>query len=194
MHQITKSNLPTAYGTFSIHTFADNSTQQMPHLALVHQDIDLTQPIIIRIHSECLTGDIFSSMRCDCGAQLDTAMETIGNEKGILLYLRQEGRGIGLINKMKAYNAQDEGMDTHEANVHLGFQPDERDFEIAIQMLVNLGVKEVKLLTNNPEKMEIFKDSSITLVERIPLIINANEVNQNYLETKRKKFGHLLKP
>ena len=194
IYKITESNLPTEYGTFKMHTYASSEKQPMPHIALVHEDTDFGESVLLRIHSECLTGDIFASKRCDCGAQLDTAMQKIGKEKGVLLYLRQEGRGIGLINKMKAYNAQDGGLDTHEANVHLGFEPDQRDYQIAMEIMEDLGVKSVRLLTNNPEKMKLFNESSITLAERIPLIIHSNEVNKGYLETKSKKFGHLLKP
>lgn len=189
---LTTSKLPTDFGHFNIITFAIDETQQMPHIAMVHEDIDLSSDILLRMHSECLTGDIFSSKRCDCGPQLNKAMELIGREKGILLYLRQEGRGIGLINKMKAYNAQDEGMDTHQANLHLGFEADARNYDVALRMLHLLKVKNVRLLTNNPEKIAAFNKSSINLVSRIPLIMKSNEVNKSYLETKSEKFGHLL--
>ncbi len=194
LQRITKTHLPTDYGDFDMYTFAYDETQQMPHLALVHPEADLSSPIILRIHSECLTGDLFASKRCDCGEQLKVSMEMIGKEKGMLIYLRQEGRGIGLINKMRAYNAQDEGMDTFDANVHLGFEPDERDFSMAIDILKEIGVSDIRLLTNNPEKLHAFDGTGIQLSERIPLIINPKEENKSYLETKMKKFGHLLKP
>lgn len=190
---LTRSILPTDYGPFTIVTFKNEHVEAMPHVALIHNETKLDKSVLVRVHSECMTGDLFGSQRCDCGPQLEKSMTLLGVEKGILIYLRQEGRGIGLINKMKAYNAQDEGLDTLEANVHLGFEPDERDYEIAIDILKSLKVSAIRLLTNNPEKMHAFDNSGISLEERIPLIIKANDKNQQYLETKQKKFGHLLK-
>ncbi len=193
VHQITSTKLPTDFGLFNIVTFAKDDQNPMPNIALVHEGFEKNRDTVVRLHSECLTGDLFASQRCDCGAQLNKSLEIIAKEKGVLLYLRQEGRGIGLINKMKAYNAQDEGMDTFDANVHLGFEPDARDYSIAIQMLKSLGISKIKLLTNNPEKMGAFKNSGIELVERLPIVIEANEQNKSYLDTKVEKFGHLLK-
>ncbi len=193
VHQITKTKLPTDFGLFNIVTFASDDKNPMPNIALVHESFDPKNATVVRLHSECLTGDLFASQRCDCGAQLNKSLQIIAEEKGVLLYLRQEGRGIGLINKMKAYNAQDEGMDTFDANVHLGFEPDARDYSIAIQMLKSLEIHKIKLLTNNPEKMAAFKNSGIEMIERLPIIIEANEQNKSYLDTKIVKFGHLLK-
>ena len=165
----------------------------MPHLALVHENIDFNQPVLIRIHSECITGDLFSSKRCDCGEQLLSAMDKISDENGILIYLRQEGRGIGIINKLKAYQLQDLGLDTVEANLHLGLSIDARDFTIALALLSDIGVKKVKLLTNNPDKIEIFNESAIELVERVPLVIVPQEENKDYLRVKKERMGHILK-
>jgi 3,4-dihydroxy 2-butanone 4-phosphate synthase/GTP cyclohydrolase II len=165
----------------------------MPHLALVHENIDFNQPVLIRIHSECITGDLFSSKRCDCGEQLLSAMDKISDENGILIYLRQEGRGIGIINKLKAYQLQDLGLDTVEANLHLGLSIDARDFTIALALLSDIGVKKVRLLTNNPDKTEIFNESSIDLVERVPLVIVPQEENRDYLRVKKERMGHILK-
>ncbi len=165
----------------------------MPHLALVHENIDFNQPVLIRIHSECITGDLFSSKRCDCGEQLLSAMDKISDEHGILIYLRQEGRGIGIINKLKAYQLQDLGLDTVEANLHLGLSIDARDFTIALALLSDIGVKKVRLLTNNPDKIEIFNESAIELVERVPLVIVPQEENRDYLRVKKERMGHILK-
>jgi 3,4-dihydroxy 2-butanone 4-phosphate synthase/GTP cyclohydrolase II len=165
----------------------------MPHLALVHENIDFNQPVLIRIHSECITGDLFSSKRCDCGEQLLSAMDKISDENGILIYLRQEGRGIGIINKLKAYQLQDLGLDTVEANLHLGLSIDARDFTIALALLSDIGVKKVRLLTNNPDKIEIFNESAIELVERVPLAIVPQEENKDYLRVKKERMGHILK-
>lgn len=160
--------IPTPWGNFNLLAYANDTEEWMPHLALVHENIDFTSPVLVRIHSECITGDLFSSKRCDCGEQLMTAMDKIAAANGILIYLRQEGRGIGIINKLKAYQLQDLGMDTVEANLHLGLSVDARDFSIALILLLDLGVKQVRLLTNNPDKLDIFKQNDITLVERVP--------------------------
>jgi GTP cyclohydrolase II len=164
----------------------------MPHLALVHENFDTNQPVLVRIHSECITGDLFGSKRCDCGEQLDRALELTAAKGGIVLYLRQEGRGIGLINKLKAYNLQDNGLNTMDANVHLGLEVDARQYDVAIKMLELLGVKKIRLLTNNPEKIEAFESSKITIVERVPLIIEPNEDNLSYLKTKADDMGHMF--
>lgn len=180
-------NLPTKYGNFKIKAFTNEN------LAIIKGKIDPKKPVLVRLHSECLTGDTFGSMRCDCGDQLHTAMKQINkNGSGIILYLRQEGRGIGLINKLKAYGLQDQGYDTYEANEILGFKPDERNYIIAAKILKDLGISHINLLTNNPDKIDQLENNGITIEKRIPLEIPANEVNHDYLETKRDKFHHLL--
>lgn len=185
--------IPTPWGNYNLLAYASTPEEWMPHLALVNENIDLTKPVLIRIHSECITGDLFSSKRCDCGEQLLAAMDKISNENGILIYLRQEGRGIGIINKLKAYQLQDLGLDTVEANLHLGLSIDARDFNIALFLLHDLGVKKVRLLTNNPDKIEIFNQSDIELVERVPLVIIPNAENRDYLQVKKERMGHILK-
>lgn len=152
----------------------------------------ITENIIVRMHSECMTGDVFHSLRCDCGEQLQRSMKIIAREGGILLYLRQEGRGIGLLNKIKAYALQDKGMDTVEANEHLGFVADERDYRIAGEILKDLGVSSIRLLTNNPYKIKELEQQGIKVAERIPLLVKATKLNQKYLNTKQEKLGHLL--
>lgn len=185
--------LPTDWGDFEMIAFADQASNWMPHLALVHQKTNLSQPVPVRIHSECITGDLFGSHRCDCGDQLTAAMKLIQRQGGVLLYLRQEGRGIGIINKLKAYNLQDSGMNTIDANVHMGLEPDARHYDEAIQMLTELGIKQVKLITNNPEKLHAIEESGIELVERIPLVIPPKEANEDYLRTKAEAMGHMFK-
>ena len=193
LEQLASANLPTLYGDFTIHAFSeDGEDANMPTIALVHKGINKDRPVFIRLHSECLTGDVLGSTKCDCGEQLHKALEIIGKEKGVLLYLRQEGRGIGLVNKLRAYALQDEGMDTVESNVHLGFKPDERNYSEAIEILKKLGITKINLITNNPEKLDVFKDSGIELMERIPVIINPNVKNQDYLNVKKDKMGHLF--
>ncbi len=164
----------------------------MPHLALVHETMDNQGPVLVRIHSECMTGDLFGSKRCDCGEQLDKALELAAENGGVVIYLRQEGRGIGLINKLKAYNLQDKGLDTIQANTHLGFEADEREYDIAIKILKDLGIKAICLLTNNPDKIEAIEHSAIHIVHRVPLVIQPKTENLQYLETKRKEMGHLF--
>ncbi len=185
--------IPTPWGNYNLLAYASHPDEWMPHLALVHENIDFNQPVLIRIHSECITGDLFSSKRCDCGEQLLSAMDKISDEHGILIYLRQEGRGIGIINKLKAYQLQDLGLDTVEANLHLGLSIDARDFTIALALLSDIGVKKVRLLTNNPDKIEIFNESAIELVERVPLVIVPQEENRDYLRVKKERMGHNLK-
>lgn len=172
--------------------FAHYPDDWMPHLALVHELCDLDKPVLTRIHSECITGDLFGSQRCDCGEQLERALEMIAEEHGILLYLRQEGRGIGIINKLKAYNLQDMGFNTIDANLHLGLEVDARHYDIAIEMLRSLGVSRINLLTNNPDKIEAFDDSPVKLVNRIPLVIMPKAENEAYLRTKQRDMGHLF--
>ena len=184
--------IPTDWGPFRMIAYTSEQLEYVPHVAMVHPDIDVTQPVVVRIHSECLTGDLFHSQRCDCGDQLDAAMKEIAISKGIVIYLRQEGRGIGLINKLKAYNKQDEGLDTVEANLALGLDIDSRNYENAIEILEDLKVKSIKLLTNNPDKVNAFDGTSIDVVERISLEITANDNNRKYLKTKQDSLGHFL--
>tara|TARA_B100000795_G_scaffold54833_1_gene35896 strand:+ start:5556 stop:6248 length:693 start_codon:yes stop_codon:yes gene_type:complete len=183
--------LPTSHGEFEMVAF-ESGVKDFPHLALVTKNLDTSKPILTRVHSECLTGDLFGSARCDCGEQLEESLDRISAEGGVLLYLRQEGRGIGLINKMKAYNLQDTGLDTIEANHALGFGSDDRDFNVAIHMYKLLEINKIRLLTNNPEKVNVFKNTGIELVERVPLIIEAHERNAGYLKVKKEQMGHLF--
>ncbi len=185
--------LPTEWGSFILSAFTDDSGDPMPHLALRHPEMDPSEPVYVRVHSECLTGDIFHSLKCDCGQQLDAAMRIIEEKKGAVIYLRQEGRGIGIINKILAYKHQEQGMDTIEANEALGLEADYRDYSIAADILESLGIKQIRLITNNPDKIENLTAHDIEVVERIPLIIPANEINRAYLETKKNSMGHLLK-
>lgn len=185
--------LPTEHGEFELIGY-ENTLSGEHHVALLKGSIDPMTPILIRVHSECLTGDAFSSKRCDCGEQLNAAMHKIQQEgQGILLYMRQEGRGIGLINKIKAYHLQDQGMDTVEANEALGFPDDMRDYGIGAQILKDLGVKKIRLMTNNPRKIGGLSGYGLEIVERVPIQMNHNERNKHYLETKKTKLGHILK-
>lgn len=190
--KLASADLPLRHDPkFTIKIF-QNRYDQAEHLALVHQDIDITKPVLVRIHSECLTGDAFGSVRCDCGKQLDDALMRISEEKGILLYMRQEGRGIGLTNKIKAYHLQSQGFDTVEANHQLGFQADHRHYGMSAQMLQYLGAKQIRLLTNNPKKVQDVEEFGIKVVERLAHESLPTEKNINYLKTKRDKLGHLL--
>ena len=192
LKRVAEAALPTKWGDFTLIGFEELTTGK-EHLALVYGDINTAHPVLTRVHSECLTGDALGSLRCDCGFQLDRAMQQIvENGNGILLYHRQEGRNIGLLNKIRAYALQDKGMDTVEANLHLGFAADERDFTLCADMLTLLGVKEVRLLTNNPNKIAVLRQAGINIVQRIPLIVGQNPNNQHYLTTKQQKLGHLL--
>jgi len=187
------AHLPTKHGDFSIQAYIRSENAEMPHLALSHKKLNVEQAVVVRIHSECLTGDLFASKRCDCGEQLERSMRIIAEEEGVLIYLRQEGRGIGILNKLRAYNHQDEGMNTIEANEALGFMPDERNYSVALHILEDLGIKKIRLLTNNPEKLSAFENSNIEVVEHLPLVVVPNETNQAYLETKESKMGHIFK-
>jgi GTP cyclohydrolase II len=189
---VASSRLPTAWGEFTIHGFEDSASGQ-EHVALTMGDVADGQPVLGRIHSECLTGDALHSLRCDCGAQLDAAMQAIAAEgRGVLLYLRQEGRGIGLINKIRAYALQDQGADTVEANEQLGFEADQRRYDMLATMLGHLGITHLLLMTNNPRKLQALEDLGITVSNRIPLQAGANPHNRQYLATKAGKLGHLL--
>jgi 3,4-dihydroxy 2-butanone 4-phosphate synthase / GTP cyclohydrolase II len=184
--------MPTPYGLFTAHAY-ESFVDPRAYLALVMGEIHPEDEVLVRVHSSCLTGDVFHSLRCDCGNQLHLALEKIRNEgKGVILYLEQEGRGIGLINKLKAYELQEEGLDTVEANQHLGFSADARDYGIGSQILYDLGVRKMRLMTNNPVKRAAIDGYGLTVVERVPLQAGANELNLRYLETKRDKLGHLL--
>ncbi len=187
---ISSAKLPTHLGKFQIHGFIDNSLGQ-EHVALSYGTWDASEIVPIRIHSECLTGDALFSTRCDCGAQLEKAMQNIVQQgKGVLLYLRQEGRGIGLLNKIRAYQLQDEGMDTVEANEHLGFDADLRDYEICKLMLEKLQVKQVNLMTNNPKKARALEEMGVKVVERTPIDHGVTDDNRVYIRTKTEKLGH----
>lgn len=188
-----ETTIPTSVaGDFKAVVF-ENDVDRLLHIAMVKGDIDSKKPVLVRVHSECLTGDIFGSMRCDCGPQLHRAMKMIEQEGcGVLLYIRQEGRGIGLVNKLRAYALQDEGLDTVEANEKLGFKPDMRNYGIGAQILVDLGVRKMKLMTNNPKKMVGLDGYGLKIVKQVPIEIPANEYNKCYLECKKLKMGHLL--
>lgn len=195
IERVVETHIPTPYGDFRLYGYR-SLIDQSEHIALVKGDIDINNggSVLVRVHSECLTGDVFHSMRCDCGAQLHKALEMIATEgRGVLLYLRQEGRGIGLLNKLKAYALQDKGMDTVEANLRLGFPPDKRDYGLGAQILRDLGLKRIRLLTNNPMKLVGLKGYGLEEVERVPLEIEANEINKSYLETKVRAMGHIIK-
>lgn len=192
IEKLTETILPTDYGNFKLILYG-SKIDKFYHIALVMGDIDNDVPVLVRAHSECLTGDVFGSLRCDCGTQLRKAMEMVKEEgRGIILYMGQEGRGIGLVNKLKAYSLQDKGMDTVEANHALGFPADLRDYGIGAQILVDLGVKQIRLLTNNPRKIVGLEGYGLEVVERIALKIPHNPSNKNYIKTKKEKLGHIL--
>lgn len=184
--------IPTPWGVFNMIAFSGEADDWMPHFALVQEDLDPTQPVLTRVHSECITGDLFGSARCDCGEQLHKSMELTAKAGGVVLYLRQEGRGIGIINKLKAYNLQDLGYNTIEANEHLHLPIDARSYDVAVQMLQAIGIKQIRLLTNNPGKIEAIDLSSIEVVEMVPLMIDPKPENLEYLRTKKRDMGHLI--
>lgn len=192
IQEVASSELPTRFGDFHVRVFR-SLVDGSEHIALVRGQVRPDTEVLVRVHSECMTGDVFGSLRCDCGAQLSTALELISREgAGVLLYLRQEGRGIGLANKIKAYALQDQGLDTVDANVHLGFKADHRDYGIGAQILRAVGVSRIKLLTNNPQKRTGLKGYNIEIVDRVPLQVGANPKNEKYLRAKREKLGHLF--
>lgn len=191
VRHIESCDLPTAWGTFRLHGFVDLRSGQ-EHVALTLGDVTGDAPVLARVHSECLTGDALFSRRCDCGAQLEAAMQRIVAEgRGIILYLRQEGRGIGLLNKIRAYHLQDAGADTVEANEALGFPADMRDYDVCAPMLVHFGVSGLRLMTNNPRKVAAVADAGVPVTERVALTVGLNPANRHYLATKQSKLGHL---
>ena len=192
VERVAQASLPTKYGEFIAVAYKSRIDPD-EHVALVKGDISGEQPVLVRVHSECLTGEVFGSLRCDCGAQIDLAMKAIAAEgRGVFLYMRQEGRGIGLHNKLRAYALQDQGLDTVEANKALGFAPDLRDYGIGAQILVDLGLRDIRLLTNNPRKVVGLEGYGLHVVDRVPIVAHTTPVNLHYLETKRDKLGHLL--
>jgi len=191
VERVAETVLTTEHGVFTAAGYRDLITGEC-HLALVSGEIDAKGPVLVRVHSECLTGDVFGSCRCDCGSQLKAAMEMIGREGGVILYMRQEGRGIGLENKLKAYALQDAGKDTVEANEALGFPADLRDYGTGAQILADLGVRRLRLITNNPRKFQGLGGYGLEIVERIPIVVQPNGINDHYLRTKQEKMGHLL--
>jgi 3,4-dihydroxy 2-butanone 4-phosphate synthase/GTP cyclohydrolase II len=192
IRRISDVNLPTEHGEFRAVAY-ENDMDSNIHIALVRGEIKPDDAVLVRVHSECLTGDVFGSKRCDCGEQLHKAMERIHREgKGVILYMRQEGRGIGLANKLRAYELQDRGLDTVEANIQLGFKPDLRDYGIGAQILVDLGVRKMRLMTNNPKKIVGLEGYGLKVGERVPIESRPHEKNIIYLKTKKKKLGHML--
>jgi len=192
VQRVTEAMLPTTYGEFTAVAYK-SVVDAAEHVALVKGDISNDEPVLVRVHSECLTGDVFGSLRCDCGAQIEMALQSIAKEdRGVFLYMRQEGRGIGFHNKLCAYALQDQGMDTVEANIALGFAPDLRDYGVGAQILADLGLHNIRLLTNNPKKVIGLESYGIKIVETVPLIAPSTPYNIHYLETKQKKLGHIL--
>jgi GTP cyclohydrolase II len=191
---VTSCALPTPWAQFTLHAFIEHATGK-EHLAMTLGAIDDGAPVLARVHSECLTGDVLFSQRCDCGAQLEGALKKIAAEgRGILLYLRQEGRGIGLVNKIRAYRLQEAGADTVEANLALGFHADARNYALCQPMLAQFGIGDVRLMTNNPRKIAALEQFGVRVSERVPLLVNRNAFNTGYLDTKQAKLGHMMTP
>ncbi|MDM5179957.1 GTP cyclohydrolase II [Massilia sp. DJPM01] len=190
----TSCALPTPWAQFTLHAFVEHATGK-EHLAMTLGEIGNGAPVLARVHSECLTGDVLFSQRCDCGAQLEGALKRIAEEgRGILLYLRQEGRGIGLVNKMRAYRLQEAGADTVEANLALGFHADARNYELCQPMFAHFGIRALRLMTNNPRKIDAMEKLGVSVSERVPLLVNRNAFNNSYLNTKEAKLGHMMTP
>jgi GTP cyclohydrolase II len=187
-----EANLPTEHGEFVMRAYSESSQEQMPTVVLFNPNTRMDEPVNVRIHSECMTGDLFGSNKCECGEQLHLSMDIIGKEGGIVIYLRQEGRGIGIINKLHAYREQERGLDTVEANKILGFEIDARRYDNAICILQQLNIGKINLLTNNPDKVKAFENSAIEVVKRIPLIIPPKKENEAYIVTKREFFKHKI--
>ncbi len=188
---LIESTLTTIYGRFKVKAY-NSEADQFPHLILFTENISYKEAVDVRIHSECMTGDVFGSTKCDCGEQLEYSMKWIQRNGGIIIYLRQESRGIGLVNKLKAYNLQENGLNTREANLQLGFHSDNRNYTQAILMLEDLGIEKIRLLTNNPEKIWAFENSNIQVMDRLSIEITPKPENMNYLNTKKREMGHLL--
>ncbi len=192
VHRVAEAKLPTRYGKFRAIAYRSD-VDPAEHLAMILGELDPGEPMLVRVHSQCTTGDVFGSLRCDCGEQIDMAMESIAKEgRGIFLYMRQEGRGIGFHNKIRAYALQDKGMDTVEANISLGFAPDLRDYGVGAQILRDLGIHKIRLLTNNPKKVTSLAGYGLEVVQTVPIVVKPNPYNRRYLETKRDKLGHML--
>ena len=192
VHRQVAARIPTRHGTFQLMLFT-TSNDNKEHMALIMGDVKDKDGVIVRVHSECFTGDVLGSLRCDCGEQLDRAMQLVAQAKqGVILYLRQEGRGIGLLDKLRAYNLQDEGLDTVEANLKLGHQPDERDYTVAALMLRDLGIRSINLITNNPKKISDLRELGVMVRQRTPIEMPPRPENVRYLRTKAKRMDHLL--
>ncbi|CAA7391148.1 GTP cyclohydrolase II [Chryseobacterium fistulae] len=187
-----QSRIPTDYGIFTVYAFSENEEDWSPHLVWVAENTDFSTTVNVRFHSECITGEVFHSKKCECGQQLDAAMKYMFENGGVIIYLRQEGRNIGIINKLRAYELQEKGLDTVEANLKLGLPADGRNFDIAVEMLNSLKIGKINLLTNNPDKIRSIENSGIILNSRIPLEIDSNGINESYLVRKKEYFGHFL--
>lgn len=188
----SEATVPTDFGNFRFLSYAKSNSDMMPHLAIVSPLLDTAKPVLLRIHSECMTGDVFASKKCDCGQQLHASLKAVSDQAGVVVYLRQEGRGIGLIEKLKAYKLQENGMDTVDANLALGHQADSRDYSDAVAILKDLGISKVRVLTNNPDKIEYLKSSDVEVVSREAIILPTKSENESYFETKKNRMGHLL--